>query len=458
MKSILVAFSVSLMFGSMAPAGEPINIGDRRELFVDDHLIDRVSAELSLTVQRPEPKEVVLVTGQPWEGNTCAYYSIFRDGDLFRMYYRGSHAINMKSAHEEVTCYAESKDGIHWTKPDLGLFEWNGSKQNNIVWRGIGTHCFVAFRDENPATHQDAKYKGISRGRPGGSKGLYVFQSPDGIHWSLIRNQPVITEGYFDSQNLAFWDPITGQYVDYHRTFVNGVRAIMTCVSDDFVHWSQPKLLKYPGSPDQHLYTNAIRPCPGAPHIRIGFPTRYLPATQQVEPVFMASRDGVTFHRFDEAIIPQSAPEDRDGNRSNYMTNGLVELPGHPDEWSVYATEAYYSGPDSRLRRFVYRKDGFVALKGTGEALTKPLVYSGKRLLLNYRCEEGGSVGVNLCDEAGATLLSAAESESNRLTGDSINHVVEWQQPDELKEFEGRPVRLRLMLKDAEVYAFQFMN
>ena len=441
--------------GGAVSAADAIDIGSRRELFVDRHLIDSMSDGVQLQVQQPKPQEVVFVTGESWEGNTCAYYSIFQDGDVYRMYYRGSHAVDMKSAHPEVTCYAESNDGIHWKKPKLGLYEWEGSKENNIVWNGIGTHCFVPFRDANPECSADAKYKAISRGRPLGKKGLYVFKSPDAIHWSLIKDEPVITEGYFDSQNLAFWDPVTKQYAGYHRTFTNKVRSILMCTSDDFVTWSTPVPLTYPDAPNQHLYTNAIRPYPAAPHIRIGFPTRYLPKTQQVEPVFMSSRDGVTFHRFSDAIIPQTAPEDRDGNRSNYMTNGLLELPGRADELSVYATEAYYTGPDSRVRRFSYRTDGFVALNGTGDVLTRPLTFDGNVLSLNYRCAANGSVEVQVCDAEGEPL---PEFKSAELTGDLINHRVRWLSGQTLNRLSGRVIRLRLSLNNADVFALQFMD
>ncbi|MDG1893426.1 MAG: hypothetical protein P8J37_00805 [Fuerstiella sp.] len=443
-----------IVYGSAAFAADAIDIGSRRELFVDRYLIDSMSNSVQLQVQQPEAQEVVLVTGEPWEGNTCAYYSIFQDEDIYRMYYRGSHAIDMKAAHPEVTCYAESKDGIHWTKPKLGLYEWGGSKENNIVWNGIGTHCFVAFRDANPECSADARYKAISRGRPQGEKGLYVFKSPDAIHWSLIKDEPVITDGYFDSQNLAFWDPVTKQYVDYHRTFINKVRSILMCTSDDFVTWSTPVALTYPDTPHQHLYTNAIRPYPSAPHIRIGFPTRYMPKTQQVEPVFMSSRDGITFQRFSDAIIPQTAPADRDGNRSNYMTNGLLELPGQPDELSVYATEAYYTGPDSRVRRFTYRKDGFVALNGTGEVLTRPLVFDGAVLSLNYRCASAGSVIVQLCDSDGVLIPGF---ECAPLGGDNVDHRIRWTSGQTSGKLAGQEVRLRLTLNNADVFAFQFV-
>lgn len=449
-----VCLAASLMAVPSLSADDAIDIGSRRELFVDTYLFDSLPSGLHLQVQQPEAGEVVLVTGEPWEGNTCAYYSIFADGDLFRMYYRGSHTQKMKSVHDEVTCYAESKDGIHWDKPKLGLFEWDGSKDNNIVWNGIGTHCFSPFRDDNPDCAAEARYKAISRGRPQAKKGLYVFQSPDAIHWSLITDEPVITDGAFDSQNLAFWDPVTKQYVAYHRNFVNGVRAIQTSTSDDFVAWTKPVNLTYPEAPNQHLYTNAIRPYADAPHIRIGFPTRYLPESQQVEPVFMSSRDGLSFHRFADPVIPQTAPEDRDGNRSNYLAHGLLQLPEKPDELSVYGTEAYYAGPDSRLRRFIYRKDGFVALQGTGEVLTRPLIFDGSVLSVNYRSQDNGHLKIEVCNTDGQPLAGFSAADCQPLQGDAVNGSVNWKKS--VAQLSGRPVRLRFQLRDAELFAFQF--
>jgi hypothetical protein len=445
---------------SITPA-KPLAIGSRLELFADDYVIDRLEGEASLHLHRPAPQEVVLVTDKPWEGNTSAYYTIFRDGDLYRAYYRGSHwdEVAKKATHPEVVCYAESKDGIHWTKPNLGLFEFDGSKQNNIVWDGIGTHCFAAFKDTHPDCTADARYKGIARGRPTGKKGLYIFKSPDGIHWTRIKDEPVITNGYFDSQNLAFWDAHAGTYREYHRTFVDGVRAIMTGTSSDYVNWTEPVLLNYGDAPNQHLYTNAVQPYDRAPHILLGFPTRYLPAEgQRVEPTFMASHDGLNFKRWLDPVIPEDAPEDRDGNRSNYMTWGLVQLPGNEKEYSVYATEAYYTGPDSRVRRFTYRVDGFVSLRGTGQGgslVTKPLVFEGDELQLNVATQDGGSVRVELQNTAGKPLDGFALSDCQPLQGDSIEQAVVWS-GGKLSSLAGKPVRVRFEVNNADIYSFKF--
>ena len=450
-----------VLVAGIAQAAEPVDIGTRRELFVDSHLIDRLQGDAGLKLQRPQPQEVVLVTDQPWEGNTCAYYTIFQDGDLYRMYYRGSHYNVAKGerAHREVTCYAESKDGVHWTKPNLGLFEFEGSKANNIVWDGIGTHCFVAFKDTNPACPKDARYKGISRGRPQGKRGLYVFKSPDAIHWSLMHNGPVITTGAFDSQNLAFWDSYRGLYVAYHRIFHADRRAIMTATSGDFVHWTEPQLLKYsPGTRNEHLYTNAIRRYERAPHMLIGFPTRFLAEQgSRVEPVFMSSRDGRTFRRFVDPVIPEDAPQDRTGNRSNYMTWGLVQLPGNDRELSVYATEAYYTGPDSRVRRFTYRVDGFVSAhsSGSGGVVTEPLTFAGRQLEINYATGNGGSVRVEVQDADGKPIQGLALSDCVPMQSDSIEAMVRWN-GGVLDEWIGKPVRIRFALENADLYSYRF--
>jgi len=449
-------------FTCLSFAAEPIRIGSRLEPLVDEFLIDEFGGKAKLKLHKPTAKEVVLVTDMPWEGNTSAYYTVFQDGDIYRMYYRGSHfdEKTKKAIHEEVTCYAESKDGVHWTKPELGLFQFDGSKTNNIVWNGIGTHCFTAFKDGNPKCSKDARYKAIARGRPRDKKGLYVFKSPDAIHWSLMHDEPVITTGAFDSQNLAFWDNEASVYREYHRTFVDGVRAIMTGTSDNFLEWTDPVLLEFGNLPKEHLYTNAVRPYERAPHILIGFPTRYLPNEgSRVEPVFMSSRDGLKFRRWTDALISEDAPKDRNGNRSNYMTWGLVRLPGNDKELSVYATEAYYTGPDSRVRRFTFRVDGFTSVHATsegGEFITKPLVFDGNKLVINFATKRDGYLQVEIQDQDGTPIDYFTLADSNKIRGDNIQHAVSWSNDANLGSLAGKPVRLRFSLKNADLYSLRF--
>ncbi len=434
----------------------PIRLEDRSELFVDDLLIERLK-DVTQQVHRPEPGEVVLITDQPWEGNICGYFTVFQDDDLYRMYYRGDHydTNRKQEAHPQVTCYAESRDGIHWTKPELNLFEFQGSTANNIVWIGSASHNFTPFKDLNPACPAEAKYKalGLANG------GLGAFQSADGIHWKPMQDAPVITDGAFDSQNLAFWDAASKCYRAYWRIFKNDVRDIRTATSRDFLHWEPWQDLDYGDAPHEHLYTNAILPYQRAPHLLLGFPTRYLPDTQQVEPTFMASRDGVHWRRWLDAVIPLDAPQDRDGNRSNYMAWGMLSLPQHPNEYSMYATEAYYTGPDSRLRRFTYRQDGFVSLRATsqaGEVTTKPVVFSGRKLVMNCRTAPEGWIAVEIRDAAGNPVPGFRLEDCDRLQGDAVRATVSWRGITDLGALANQPVRLRFAMREADIFSLQF--
>jgi hypothetical protein len=109
-----------LTFGPPAGAEEPIHIGSRRELFVEDSLILQLAGAAQLRLHHPLPQEIVLVHDAAWEGSGSGYHSVFRDGDLYRMYYKAWHLDVSggrldSSAHPLFCCYAESDDGIHWS-------------------------------------------------------------------------------------------------------------------------------------------------------------------------------------------------------------------------------------------------------------------------------------------------------------------------------------------------------
>ena len=118
------------------------DIAARRELFVENTLISRLSGGARLQLHQPTPREVSFVCDKPWEGASCAYMKVFQDGDLYRMYYRGSDVVYTKegysSPHPEVACYAESRDGIHWTKPEAGTVRVSRLEGEQHHLDGIG--------------------------------------------------------------------------------------------------------------------------------------------------------------------------------------------------------------------------------------------------------------------------------------------------------------------------------
>lgn len=470
-----------LLFAAALPAqaAEPIHLGARLEPLVDDLLIDRME-DCRLVLHHPTPREIAIAHDAPWEGNTSAYHTVFQDGDLYRMYYRGSHSPQdggPQKNHEQLVCYAESKDGVHWTRPELGLFEFEGSKKNNIVWQGVGAHNFAPMKDANPAAPTDARYKALGSG----DKGLFAFKSADGIRWSLLSERPVITKGAFDSQNLAFWDAVRGRYVDYHRGFRDGVRDIMTCTSPDFLQWTDPAWIACPGVPKEHLYTNQIAPYFRAPHIFFGFPKRYVPSRNPMkhhrqgvsDGLLMTSRDGTTFHRWSEAFIRPGPQPDRWVNRNNLTAWGMVvtksDLPGAPDELSLYSTEHYYQGDGTRLRRFTIRVDGFVSVEGPaggGEMLTKVLDFEPTKpaegakpqtaLVLNYATSGAGSVRCEIQDAAGKPVPGFALEDCDEIYGDHVGRAVSWKGKTDVAALNGKPIRLRFVLKDADLYSLCF--
>jgi len=474
--------------GAGGEAAKPIEIGTRLELLLDDYLIDSLR-NVKQTLHEPIRREVAIVSDSPWEGNTSGYHVVFQDGDLYRMYYRGWNLDGKSGQFScEHVCYAESQDGIHWTKPELGLYEFQGSKQNNIVWDGPGgTHAFAPFKDTNPACKPEQQYKALGpieerMGEFGG--GLGAFQSPDGIHWSPLQEKPVITKGAFDSLNLAFWDATRQRYVDFHRDLRDGQRAVVTCTSTDFVHWTDPVWLEYPGVAKEQLYTNAVIPYNRAPHIFLGFPMRYIESRSSqsmagiptvtgfkdiklsdlglTDATFMTSRDGRQFHRWTEAFIRPGLSRDCWISRNNAPAWGVVQTTsdtaeGIP-ELSIYADESYFNRA-TRLRRFSLRMDGFVSIRADsqgGEMVTKPIVFSGKCLEMNFSTSAAGLIQVEIQDASGTPIPGFALEDCPEIFGDRINQLVAWKQGSDVSTFAGKPIRLRFVLKDADLYAIQF--
>ncbi len=452
-----------------AEAAEPIEIGSRRELLVDDYLIERLSGA-ALTLHKPTPREVVIVHDAPWEGDTCFYHTVFQDGDLYRMYYRGSQwSVEANDMLYQVACYAQSKDGIHWTKPELGLHEFNGSKKNNIVHAGRGSDNFMVFKDSRPDCPAEAQYKAF--GGVSDDGGIWTFQSPDGIHWSPLSKGPVITEGAFDSLNLAFWDSTRNRYVEFHRAFRNGFRDIMTSTSTDFQNWTQPVFLEYPNMPPEHLYTNSIAPYDRAKQIFMGFPKRFIETRNPTghfkwgvsDGVFMTSRDGLNFRRWGEAVVRPGFQKSRWVDRNNYTASGVVvtrsDIPDTPDELSIYSLEDYYLiGTASKLRRYTYRMDGFVSVQAPlagGELVSKPLGVSGDRLEINYSTSAAGSIRVEIQDAQGVPIEGYKLDDSVEIFGDEIERALAWKSGSDVARLAGKPVRLRFVMKDADLYSIQ---
>ncbi len=506
----LLTIAVSPLAGRIAAGShekEVRKIGSRLELFVDDWLIGRMD-HVRLALHRPRPAEVAMDFNKGWEGEYSAYVTVFPDGDLFRMYYRG---VGSEQEAKQVTCYAESRDGIHWTRPSLDIHQFEGSGANNIVWVDKGSHNFAPFKDSNPNVSPDQRYKALAGGP------LRALVSADGLHWKLLKEK-VISDGAFDSQNLGFWDPLRKEYVAFYRDFIRpaggsqktpftGVRAIKTATSQNFVDWTEGRWLDYLDAPLEHFYTNAIAPYARAPHIYLGFPKRFVPTRIVVESdealfqnymkelrssgnekrlqrakerakarnmtleesyrlglfggvsdaVLISSRDGLRFQRtFREGFVRAGLDQGNWGNRNNMTAWGILQT--SPEELSIYLGE-HYKLPTCRLRRHTLRLDGFASVQAgfaEGSFLTNPLTFTGRELLLNYSTSAVGFIRVELQDELSRPVPGFSLDACPEIYGDQVKRVVSWKEGSDLSRWSGKKVRLKFQMKDADLYSIRF--
>ena len=264
LKSLVAGVAVLVLVLPVAGISQALPLGSQRQLFVDRVLVDRLEG-MELRLQQPRPENIAIEYDRPWEDSLAFYTTVLKDGDIYRMYYR------CRLARPRLTCYAESRDGIHWTKPDLGLVEVDGSKANNAILPLSGQFC--AFLDTRPGVPRSERYKANARDVRAPSS-LVGYVSEDGVRWRKIREAPIVPyalENNFDSQNVMFWSEVERKYVLYARHMVGGRRATARATSKDFLHWSPQTLMSYSDTgtttPSQHLYTNQTQPYFRAPQI-----------------------------------------------------------------------------------------------------------------------------------------------------------------------------------------------
>lgn len=448
---------------------------------MDHHLVDRLEGDARLRLQSPKREEVVFQIEGPLE-NACSgvYNVLVEDDGRYLLYYRGRYPLAQDggdASKQQTANVAVSRDGIHFERPQLGIVDLGDGGRNNVVWRGIQAHNLVAFRDSNPDCAEEARFKAVGGT---GQGNLYALHSPDGFHWRLTQDRPLAVPGAFDSANVAFWDGVLGAYRLFSRFFEKGRgRAIQSCTSPDFLQWTEPVPHRYDeGAPVEQFYTNATTPVPGAGHILLSFPMRYVaerttpvadtramhyPGTGQpgmagmTDAVMMSSRDGVHWHRpFPEAWLRAGLDERNWTHRNTCPAVGI--LPLRPSEWSMYVSE-HYGWPDNRLRRLSLRPWGFASVQAGhrgGCLLTPPLTFSGRELRLNFSTSAVGSVAVAMERADGRPIPGHGIGDMQPMYGDGLDAPVAWESGSDVSALAGSGVRLRFELKDADLFALQF--
>ncbi len=449
---------------------QAIKIDSHLEPLFDDCLIEETK-NCALRLHSPQPQPM---TASPIRGS---YMTLIRDGGLYRAYFRaylpGFEGPIYDGNPGEITCCAESYDGIEWHVPQPP--QETGSSpviygQAMLYAPGGVSHNFTPFLDTKPGIDPAEKYKALGGMHPNTAnpeqielkynQGLYFLASADGLKWRFVQPEPLISPPdksasiyAFDSQNIAFWSEAENCYVCYYRTWSTPhgtLRTISRSTSPDFRSWSAPQCLA-PNLPGEHLYTSCIQPYFRAPQVYIALPTRFMEHLGcSTEVVFMTSRAGAPFLRpFREAFIRPGLDPHRWGNRANYAA--LNVIPTGPTEMSIYHT---HSG-----QRYTLRTDGFASLHaghGGGTMLTKPLVFTGERLILNASTAASGRIRAELRTLDGSVPEGFSLDDCVPLTGDALDLTVKWKSNRNLASFAERPVRLFIELFDSDIYALQF--
>jgi len=472
---------------------EAMAIGSRRELFWDDFLVDAQRTTAESRIHQPRVGEVVLRHDEPWEGDGCDFHCILKDDGLYRMYYLGWETmdpeVKVHVPRPIQVCYAESRDGKSWTKPRLGLCEFQASRDNNIILdhHNAKFDNFSVFKDPNPDCPAEERYKGV--GLDDNDHWLWCFTSADGIRFRKAWR--MTDRGKFDTLNIGLWDRHAGRYLCYVRDFHNvpgndlnrGIRDIRRMTSKDFKEWSVPELLDFGGGEDVPLYTNLVQPYYRADHMFIGFPSRYverrewtpnydqLPGAERrkkrmgVKPrygltvtdcLFMCSRDGMGWKRWDEAFMTPGPEREYNWVYGDcYPAYGMIEtascLPHAPNELSMYAFDNHWSMKPTELRRYTIRVDGFVSRHAPREprrVVTRPFLFEGGRLSLNFSSSAAGWVRIRLT--GGGKDLRSME-----IFGDSLDRDVAFE-GGSVAPLAGKPVTMEIEMSDADLYSFRF--
>ncbi len=465
-----------------------INVSSDKQLFIDDKCIE-TSSGITRTMNTPHQyNEILLTNDQPWEKSATKYIpvycSVLKDEGKIKLWYDLYDSEN----GNRYVAFAESDDGIHFEKRILNKVEVEGSMQNNCVLPATIGGCAVWIDPKAPANE---RYKTQAKAYPSGE--LYMHSSPDGIDWKLFAKPEI---GDKDTQNIIFWDTTISRYVMYTREWFRfedkneNYRTVRRLESDDLINWDNELIVFEPDSIDRALYDTPTKQPPvdyyGATvfkypdengmYIMLAQAFWHWFARDKSEKLgpnsfdvrFASSRDGKTFTRHERKPFLHLGPE------NSFYSSMIWALPNPirmGDElWFYFAgSNQDHSGQlaygaeklKSGIGRAVMRLDGFVSLdtdyKG-GEIVTPLIKFKGKSLELNLQTSGGGSAYVEILDQNNQPLKDYTQADALPLNGNSVRMPVKWKNTSDVSELSGEAVKLRIVMQDCKLFAFQFVE
>ena len=472
---------------SMAMASEQCSKSDKRTkyLLLDSRIIENVqNAKLTLGDIKKHAANPLFGEDKPWEPRFDNVYAnvIYDEEDkLYKCWYSPfiiderttSTAENRRhpfytvylekrpNGRETGICYATSKNGLMWDKPELGLVEFEGNKNNNILIRGPhGAAVFKDIHESDPAK----RYKMIFK-RHGEDTPMAVSFSADGLRWSEAIDCPEI-DAHGDTHNVAFWAPDMGKHIVFTRINAgDNTRQVARTESKDFVNWTKAKIVLKGSDPLKQTHDLVVFPSGGV-YIGLLGVMEFIEKSnynvkQHVELAW--SPDTVTWYRIEEGkpfIANSSAEKEHYGYTPYDWGTIFASAPVFKeDEVRIYYGACDWYFMDWRkgyLALATLRPDGWAGYESRftdtpAFITTKPISGNLASLSITADVQDGGSVIVAVVDENGNERANS-EPVGNTVTSGRIT----WQADmKDLTSMSDGKARLKFALRNAKIYAFQ---
>jgi hypothetical protein len=477
---LAVTCNVTAFGGVGALPTEPVAIGTTPQFFVDDYIVDNRFAikykNYALVRKFHQP---VKHAANPLIDADGGYVNVAYDeaAKLFRMWYQVHYWDDpvARGRTNYAIAYAESKDGIKWVRPKLGLFKWKGTTENNICLKGpkqaraSGPQILLSIPER-----EKRGYRFIMTYRTGGSgkdsDGIRLVGSNDGIHWDA-KSETRIKHIHSDTLNSIVYDPARKQFVMFcrakhiYRTFKGNIidtgasrRIANPTLWDDWP--ADPQNILIPDSQDSAGRFNFFYGMPTHFHADIywGFPWAFR-MNDPIHTQLATSRDSVHWERL--PARPAVIPLGKEGTWDDGMTFGGPHWIEVGDQWWFY-----YAGYDgghqskertSRIGLATVRKEGLISLHGPknggGVVITRQITWPGGDLLLNVAAPEG-EVKVRLSDAKRKVIPGYDYEDCNSFTGDSTSQRMTWKKAD-INDLKGKTIRLEIFIQNADLYTFR---
>ncbi len=440
---------------------------DRVDLFLDDDHLVALSEGVTITPAAVEkhPGNPVLVHDKPWEQGLLNYTCVLEDVDegVYKMWYQ-MVSPEPKGSRWSACHYAVSKDGLHWEKPALGLVEFEGSTENNILFveseNVNGTPSYWVIKDY-AEPDPEKRYKMMRHSWDFQGRAAQMGWSADGVRWTFSEFGNLT--GSIDSQNVFFWDNQAGSYVGYFRSHAGGRRSIARATSPDLFHWSRMTTIHSPDEndpPTWQLYTPGVWQLGMARQTYVMVTTGFDQKSHAAYGQLGVSRDGIDWRRFREPFLPLGGETDWDGG-AIYTIGSEITI---GDRAAIFYhgsnTPAHSREGQRGIGVALLDRGGFVGRRAEepGYLITHPLRVSDdrSRFYLLADVSPGGSIVAELLDEDGVVIDGFSREDADAIEGEGDALEICWRGEEDLKkQMREGAVRLKLYLEKATVYGFR---